>query len=165
VIESRVGTPFTVKLNDEPVDVILEKEPDRQKTFTVKVRGKPYLVELAKIERQAPFSVKVNDVLLRVEFKSTGLKVAAPASPMAVAVQKPSKKAFEEGVVAAPMAGKIIRVKVKKGDSVKVGDVLCTLEAMKMENEITAPKNGKIDEVMVKEGQAVNEGEVLVTIK
>jgi biotin carboxyl carrier protein len=48
---------------------------------------------------------------------------------------------------------------------VKVGDVLCTLEAMKMENEITAPKNGKVEEVLAREGQAVNEGDVLATIK
>jgi biotin carboxyl carrier protein len=72
---------------------------------------------------------------------------------------------MEEGVVTAPMAGKIISVRVKKGDSVKIGDVLCTLEAMKMENEVTAPKNGTIEEVAVQEGKAVNADDVLIVIK
>jgi len=165
VAEFTVGTPFSVKLNDEPIDVALEKEPDNKSPFTIKVRGKPYLVELSKIERQTPFSIKINDVSLKVELKSTPMKAVAPISPTAMLVQKPSKKTFEEGVVAAPMAGKIIRVKAKKGDAVKVGDFLCTLEAMKMENEITAPKNGIIEEVIAREGQTVNEGEVLVKIK
>jgi acetyl-CoA/propionyl-CoA carboxylase biotin carboxyl carrier protein len=63
------------------------------------------------------------------------------------------------------MAGKIISVRVKKGDAVKTGAVLCVLEAMKMENEITAAKSGVVKEVMVQEGRAVNEGDVLVILK
>jgi len=165
VAECSVGTPFTVKLNDEPVDVALEKELNNKKPFTIKVRGKPYLVELSKIDRQTPFYIKVNDVLLRVELRSAAIKAFATVSPTAILIQKPSKKTVGEGVVAAPMAGKIIAVRVKKGDAVKVGDVLCTLEAMKMENEITAPKNGMVDEVTAREGQTVNEGEVLIIIK
>jgi biotin carboxyl carrier protein len=165
VKECSLGTPFSIKLNDAPFDVALEKEPDYKKPFMIKIRGKTYVVELSKIDRRMPFSIKINDVPLRVELKLTAMKLVQPLSPTAMMVQKPSKKTFAEGVVIAPMAGKIISVKVKKGDSVKVGDVLCTLEAMKMENEITAPKNGKVEEVLAREGQAVNEGDVLATIK
>ncbi len=63
------------------------------------------------------------------------------------------------------MAGKIVSIKVRRGDKVKLGDVLCTLEAMKMENEITATKSGEIEEVSVSEGMAVNEGDVLLRIR
>jgi len=56
-------------------------------------------------------------------------------------------------------------VKVKKGDSVKMGDVICTLEAMKMENEVTAPKSGVVEEVMVQEGKTVNTDDILAVIK
>jgi pyruvate carboxylase subunit B len=63
------------------------------------------------------------------------------------------------------MAGRIISIKVKKGDQVKVGSVLCVLEAMKMENEIASPKNGVVEDVKVQEGKAVNEGDVLMMIK
>jgi len=161
-----LGAPFPVKVNDKAVEVALEEEPNYKKPFTIKVHGKPYTVELTKIDRQAPFTVKVNNLLLKVELKSTVKKiVVAPPSPMSVLIQRPAKKILEEGVVTAPMAGKIILVKVKKGDSVKAGDVLCTLEAMKMENEVTAPKNGVIEEVTVQEGQTVNADDVLVVIK
>jgi len=161
-----VGAPFSVKVNGKPVEVTLEDELDYKKPFTIKVHGKPFTVELTKIDRQAPFSVKVNNTALKVELKLSAKKfVAIPVSPTSILVQQPTKKIMEEGVVTAPMAGKIISVKIKKGDSVKMGDVLCTLEAMKMENEITASKNGEIKEIKVKEGQTVNADEVLVMIK
>ncbi len=69
-----------------------------------------------------------------------------------------------EGAVVAPMTGKILSIKVKKGDEVKAGQVLCVLEAMKMENEITAPKAGIIKEIYVSEGSSVSEGEPLLLL-
>ncbi len=63
------------------------------------------------------------------------------------------------------MAGRILSVRAEKGDKVKIGEVLCTLEAMKMENEVSATKSGRISEVNVSEGMAVNEGDVLMRIK
>jgi len=161
-----INVPFSVKVNDKPVEVTLEKEPDYKNPFTIKIGGKPYVIELTKIDRQAPFSVKINNIPLKVELKPTATKmVAAPVSQMSILIQRPSRKTLEEGVVVAPMAGKIISIKVKKEDSVKVGDVLCILEAMKMENEITTPKSGIVEEVAAQEGKAVNEGDVLVVIK
>lgn len=161
-----VGVKASVKVNDKPVEVTLEQEPDYRKPFAIRVHGKPYTVELPKIDRQAPFSVKVNNTLLKVELKSAAKKAAVTTvSPAAMLIQRPTKRIVEEGVVTAPMAGKIISVKVKKGDSVKAGDVLCTLEAMKMENEVTAPKKGVVQEVTVKEGQTVNSDNVLIVIK
>jgi len=63
------------------------------------------------------------------------------------------------------MAGKIISIRVKKGDPVKIGSVLCVLEAMKMENEITSTRNGVVEDVRVQEGKAVNESDILMLIK
>jgi len=161
-----VGSPFSVKVNDKPVEVLFEKEFEYKKPFAIKVHGKAYTVELTQIDRQTPFPVKVNNTLLKVELKSAAKKtVAIPISPTSVVIQRPTKTILEEGVVVAPMAGKIISVKVKKGDSVKVGDVLCTLEAMKMENEVTAPKNGVIEEVKAREGETVNADDILVVVK
>jgi len=161
-----VGAALSIKVNGKPVEVTLEKEPEFKKPFIIKVHGKPYLVELTRIDRQAPFSVKVNNTLLKVELKSTVKKMlVTPTSQASVVVQRPTKKISEEGVITAPMAGKIISVKVKKGDTVKSGDVLCTLEAMKMENEVTAPKNGIILEVTIQEGKTVNADDILIVIK
>jgi biotin carboxyl carrier protein len=66
--------------------------------------------------------------------------------------------------VLAPMPGKIVRVLVSTGDSVRAGQGLLVVEAMKMQNEIRAPKSGTIDRVRVVEGQTVNAGEVVVIV-
>jgi biotin carboxyl carrier protein len=62
------------------------------------------------------------------------------------------------------MTGKIVSVKVKKGDGVKTGQVLCIIEAMKMENEIYSPKTGTVQQVNVSDGSSVNDGEILFVI-
>jgi biotin carboxyl carrier protein len=69
-----------------------------------------------------------------------------------------------EDAVTAPMTGKILSVRVKKGEQVKAGQVLCVLEAMKMENEIATPKAGTVREVYVSDGSSVSEGEPLFTV-
>ncbi|MEM2368086.1 MAG: biotin/lipoyl-containing protein, partial [Candidatus Bathyarchaeia archaeon] len=76
----------------------------------------------------------------------------------------PKPKQVVSGTVTAPMTGKIISIKVGKGEQVKAGQVLCILEAMKMENEITAPVAGTVREILVSEGVSVNEGDPLFVI-
>lgn len=68
-------------------------------------------------------------------------------------------------VVEAPMPGSIFKISVSKGDTVKAGDVLMILEAMKMENEILAPEDGKIIDIPVSEGTAVDTGDKLIIIQ
>lgn len=168
VSECPIGSPFSVKINDKVREVVLEQEPDNIKSFSIKVNGKSYQVELQNMERNTPSSVKVNNVPFKMELKlvitTPKITFAAP-SPVSALVLKPTIRVQGEGVVAAPMAGRVISIKAKKGDLVKVGSVLCTLEAMKMENEITSPKSGVIEEVKVQEGKAVNEGDILILIK
>jgi biotin carboxyl carrier protein len=67
--------------------------------------------------------------------------------------------------VEVPMAGKIISVEVKVGDSVKEDDVLCILESMKMENPIVATVSGKIVEVGVTPGSMVEAGKTIAVIE
>ena len=62
------------------------------------------------------------------------------------------------------MPGNILDVKVKTGASVKAGDVLVILEAMKMENEIVAPQDGTVASINVNKGDTVNSGDVLVSM-
>jgi biotin carboxyl carrier protein len=66
--------------------------------------------------------------------------------------------------VTAPMPGKVVRILVTAGDTVKANQGLAVVEAMKMQNEIRAPKSGTIERVFIREGQAVAAGEALVTI-
>ena len=67
--------------------------------------------------------------------------------------------------VEVPITGKIISVSVKVGDGVKEGDVLCTLESMKMENPILAPVDGTVTEVGVTVEQVVKPGEIIAVIE
>ena len=67
-------------------------------------------------------------------------------------------------IVEVPITGKIMSVKVKVGDEVKEGDVLCVLESMKMENPILSPVNGTISKVDVSADKVVNPGDVITVI-
>ncbi|MFQ6074236.1 MAG: biotin/lipoyl-containing protein [Candidatus Bathyarchaeia archaeon] len=158
--------PFLVRVNERNVEVKIDGKPDFKAPFTVTIQGKSYKVELKRVDRKAPFSIKVDKIPFNVQFKTVERKVTRISVPSVAALApKPSRKIAEEGEILAPMAGKIVSVKVKKGDHVKLGDVLCVLEAMKMENEITATKAGVVEEVNVSEGLAVNEGDRLILVK
>jgi biotin carboxyl carrier protein len=67
--------------------------------------------------------------------------------------------------IAAPMPGKVVRVLVNTGDTVKARQGLIVVEAMKMENELRAARDGRVREVAVKEGQSVDAGAVLLTVE
>ena len=106
--------------------------------------------------------VTVNGVAYNVTVEEgTGTAPAPAAAPAA-----PAAPAGAAGsvTVTAPMPGNILDVKVKVGDSVKAGDTLLILEAMKMENEISAPQDGTIASVNVRKGDVVNSGDLLCTM-
>ena len=79
------------------------------------------------------------------------------------AKKKTRKK--EEGNLNSPISGKVVNIKVKKGDNVKKGDVLMVIEAMKMEYLIRAPSNGKVKKVNFKENDQIEIGEETVEIE
>ena len=94
--------------------------------------------------------------------KAVEKSAPAAAAPVASAPQAAAK----EGNVAvtAPMPGKILAVKAKEGDSVKAGDVLLVLEAMKMENDIVAPQDGVVASINVNVGDSVESGAKLASL-
>ena len=121
------------------------------------------------------YEVEVNNgqAVLLDEYEAV---VAAPAAPAAAAPAAPAAPAAAPAAAAAPvvtgagekvnapMPGTILKVNVSQGQAVKEGDVLCVLEAMKMENEIMAPKAGTVTQVVVAKGSSVNTGDALVVI-
>jgi biotin carboxyl carrier protein len=89
---------------------------------------------------------------------------AAPAAPAAPVVSAPVAVPASGETISSPMPGTILSVSVKQGDTVKKGQVLMVLEAMKMENEIVSPKNGVVLSVGVSAGASVNTGVALCVI-
>lgn len=70
-----------------------------------------------------------------------------------------------EDEVLAPMPGLILEVNVSEGDTIKKGDFLCVLEAMKMENTLTAPRDGIIKSVNIAKGETVEKGKLLIELE
>ena len=110
--------------------------------------------------------ITVNGVAYDVQVEELSADAAAAPAP-AAAPRKAAPKKAAAGAgekIAAPMPGTIVSVNVSDGQSVKKGDVLVVLEAMKMENEIKAPKDGTVTGISVSKGESVDTGATLVTI-
>ena len=123
------------------------------------------------------YNITVNGVTYTVDVEEVGATsapVAAPApaaAPVAPKVAPAAPKAAPKtsgaaGAVSvkAPMPGNIMKVNCKVGASVKKGDVLIVLEAMKMENDICAPSDGVVASVEVAQGATVETDALLVTL-
>ena len=93
---------------------------------------------------------------------------SAPVAPAAKAAPAPKASAASNAggatKVTSPMPGTILAVKVSAGQEVKKGDVICVLEAMKMENDIPAPQDGVLASINIQKGASVNAGDVLATL-
>lgn len=110
------------------------------------------------------YRVTVNGSLYEIEVEEMDAS-AVSAAPAAKAAAAPVAAAPAAGAqIKAPMPGNILDVKVTAGQSVKKGDVLVILEAMKMENEIQAPCDGKVTGVNVRKGDTVETQALLCTI-
>lgn len=111
------------------------------------------------------YRVNVNGTVYEVELEDiTGaVPASAPAAPAAPAAAPVSAPAGGEQIT-SPMPGNILSVNISAGDTVKKGQVLMILEAMKMENEIISPCDGKVVSVSVSKGAAVESGTLLCVI-
>ena len=111
------------------------------------------------------YRVTVNGTVYEIELEELIGTAPAPAAA-APAAPAPAAAAPEGGEqVTAPMPGTILSINVAAGDTVKRGQVLMILEAMKMENEIMCPCDGKIASVNTSKGSSVESGTLLCVIQ
>lgn len=122
--------------NNKSVEVETLDADFNKRTYTVSINGNRHQV---KIENQL-------DALI----SKMGLSLG---------------NASVEDEINAPMPGLILEVNVSEGDSIKKGDFLCVLEAMKMENTLTAPRDGIIKSVNIAKGETVDKGKLLIELE
>ena len=100
------------------------------------------------------YKVKVNGKLYEVELEEVKESAGSIAAPVAGGTKVP-----------APMAGKILDIKVATGAKVAKGDTIAILEAMKLENEIKSPAAGTVKAICVSKGAMVNNGDALIVLE
>ncbi|MHB1318170.1 MAG: biotin/lipoyl-containing protein [Anaerolineae bacterium] len=147
-------------------------------TFELVIDGQTYSVEVGDVSR-SPVTVVVNGVTKMVGFAEAGAAApvaigqpqaavqAAPTEPAAQAapvVQVAPAGSVAGEIIVAPMPGKILSVLVTVGSTIKKGDAVCTLEAMKMEMPISATAAGTVKAIHVRVGESVANDAPLVTI-
>lgn len=118
----------------------------------VSVNGTPYQVELENTDASEAYTAPVE--MRAPEKKSSPEAVPTPAAPKTGTGQQ----------ITSPLPGVIIAVKVNVGDTVKAGQTVAVLEAMKMENDIQAECDGTVTAVNVSKGDSVLEGAAIVTL-
>lgn len=116
--------------------------------FNINVDGKSYVVEVEEVGGATVATAPV---------------VSAAPAPVAAAPKAAPAVAGKGEPVVSPMPGVVLEINVANGATVKAGDTILVIEAMKMENPIAAPKAGVVS-VAVSKGASINSGDVLFTI-
>ncbi len=131
--------------------------------FTITWNNVTYEVEVEETEKPGQLRVKVAGVEHLVDVvqkKNPGRQPHKPQTPRPQPTPAPSAG----GVVSAPLPGVVLFLPVKVGDKVRPSDIICVIEAMKMETQIRAGRAGTVAEVMVSVGDKVETGQALIRI-
>lgn len=127
------------------------------KMFRVVVNGNEYKVGIEELAETTVSSTQVAQA-------APAAPTHAPPKPTVQSAATKKDTAVAPGNVIAPMPGTVLQVLVNIGESVKKGQVLLVLEAMKMENDIMAPADGVVKELNATKGVSVNAGDILVIL-
>jgi acetyl-CoA/propionyl-CoA carboxylase biotin carboxyl carrier protein len=127
--------------------------------------------EIVSRDYKVEVSGKLFDVKVIGEAPAGG--AVAPAAGGGGGKKQPPKRERKGGggasassdALPSPLQGTVLKVAVEQGAEVSEGDLICVIEAMKMENEITAHRSGKVEELPISEGAAVSSGDTLAVIK
>ncbi|WP_071145701.1 acetyl-CoA carboxylase biotin carboxyl carrier protein subunit [Bacteroides ihuae] len=117
--------------------------------------GKSYNAQLIRQDKSKKYQINTFSSSFNVEIVDTQAKYL-----------QMKKKAMDmpEDKITSPMSGKVISIPVSEGQSIKAGDVLIVVEAMKMQNNYKASSDGKVKNILVKEGDTINGNQILITL-
>ncbi|MFI5281575.1 MAG: pyruvate carboxylase subunit B [Candidatus Dormibacterales bacterium] len=161
-----MGGPKPVARQAAPV----EKSPEPPVVVTDPDPPAASAAEAAPLQASsAEFEVEVEGEVFKVRVSGAGMMVVPAAAPAKVGSAGPAATSspparIGEGTVIAPMQGLIVKMPVKPGDQVKLGDVVAVLEAMKMQNDIVTTVAGRVSQVFVKEGEVVSPNQPLLNV-
>ncbi|MDR2978889.1 MAG: biotin/lipoyl-binding protein [Bacteroidales bacterium] len=148
------------------------------KTYKFTINGNKYSVDVADIEDNKT-TVELNGTPYEVTLDMPELAVSKPVKPVVKVATAPAPKAAPTpanvpqaapaksggSTVKSPLPGVVLEIFVKVGDTVKAGQRIILLEAMKMENNLDADREGVVKDIRVQRGDAVMEGDVLLVIE
>ncbi|HDS30647.1 MAG TPA: biotin/lipoyl-binding protein, partial [Firmicutes bacterium] len=142
-----------VVVNGKPLDIAVVSDWINLFSKNLIIGGRSYQVEFEQDKHQLPSRVYMlgHAVDVKLDFPGKGK------------LRRPEMTGLwgEDSQVRAPLPGRIIAVKVSPGQEVRAGELVCRLEAMKMENELASPRDGVIKEVLVSEGENVELDQVV----
>lgn len=151
-ISGRRGSIFDVKIDGKlrQVDFV-----EAENSYSLIVDGKSYEIDCEKSKNG--YDIWMGGNYFQVSVLSEAQK--------RIQLSKKGKKSGGPQIIETEMPGKIVLVKKIKGETVKKGETVVVLEAMKMQNEILSPKDGTIEEMYVKDAQMVEASDKLFKIK
>jgi len=139
---------YKLTINSNKYNVIIKDVTDD--AVLAEVNGKQYVVDREVMESNAqPANTRTE-----APRPTTSLQQPRPTSPAKAGV----------GTIPTPIPGQIISISVTVGETVRSGQKLLVLEAMKLENSITATMDGTVEEILVTEGDVVAQGQTLVIL-
>lgn len=136
-----------MKINNENYEAKIKENSGN--SVLIEVNGIDYKIELESADHSQVKSVQLSK-------KETVLQPTKTSDPKTHSVAP--------GAVLAPIPGLVLRISVKEGDQVQLGDTILVLEAMKMESEIASTAQGVVKKIKVTEGQSVQEDDVLIEV-
>jgi biotin carboxyl carrier protein len=159
-VELGLGDVITIEVEGKPFQAVVKKTGNGlsvqvdKKEFLVRfeeahisINGHKHAVEVRNLRRGKPSWYYTAEAAEDLEVRKSAHKISGG-----------------DCIIQPPMPGRVISIKVKEGDSVKMGSPILVLEAMKMQNEISSTMDGVVREIRVSEGDLVESGDVLVVI-
>ena len=150
----------------EPTEVAVSR---RRADATIWIGGRAYKADLRRVGRAYELSLgdRVEKVWLAVDHDTVYVHAFGRAWNMEVfdPVERSLQESDREDTVSAPMPGTVVSVAVAAGDEVHVGQVLVTIESMKMQSEMTASREGRVERIHREVGETFDRGDALISLE